>query len=86
MRGGDLVKQVTLLEELLKAAKECGAYIHLNDDISFTPSELAAFALRIRLEVLSKSRIAHLAVVETVDAAVDPSSHTNDVPLIRKHV
>jgi hypothetical protein len=79
-------KSMTLFEEILKAAKECGGYTHLNGDISFTPQELAAFASRIRLEVLDQSRVAHLAVVETVRAAVNPPRHPDNIPLIRKRV
>lgn len=86
MYRGNMAKQVTLFEELLKAAKECGGYTHLNGDISFTPHELAAFASRVRLEVLNQTRVPHLSVVETVRSTVNPASHPDNVPLIRKRV
>lgn len=86
MYRGGMAKQMTLFEEILKAAKECGGYTHLNGDISFTPQELAAFASRIRLEVLNQSGVAHLSVVQPVRAAINPSRHPDNIPLIRKRV
>ena len=86
MRGGYMAEQVTLLDEILNAARECGAFTHLNGDLSFTPRELAAFALRLRLKVLRDAGVAHLSVVETVDAAVNAAGNADDVPLIRQRV
>ncbi len=81
-----MAEQVTLLDEILSAARDCGAFTHLNGDLSFTPRELAAFALRIRLEVLRDAGVTGLAVVESVDAAVNGASDADDVPLIRQRV